>query len=157
MEYKPAQFPVDLLTLSEQKGIRLRATVSAFGPVLMTKILGLNDTQGGVVAMIFKYCDDNKISSLDKLPSSLKHIQCKSNKLIYPFEPTIQNIRIFNTFKFMFYFLKCVKRLKKFMYRFRFNRCDRYKEQLMMKLFHPRNVHKFAGWDGTEHQDNIYE
>src|SRR5688500_8165886 len=57
MVYKPAQYPVELLTLSEQQGIRLRATVSEFGPVLLTKILGLNDTQGGVVAMIFKYCD----------------------------------------------------------------------------------------------------
>ena len=65
MEYKPAQFPVDLLTLSEQNGIRLRATVSEFGPVLMTKILGLNDTQGGVVAMIFKYCFYNKMPLLN--------------------------------------------------------------------------------------------
>ena len=61
MDYKPCTFPVDLLTLSNQKGVRLRATVSEFGPILMTKILGLNDTQGGVVAMIFKYCDDNKL------------------------------------------------------------------------------------------------
>lgn len=59
MDYKPCTFPVDLLTLSNQKGVKLRATVSEFGPILMTKILGLNDTQGGVVAMIFKYCDDN--------------------------------------------------------------------------------------------------
>ena len=51
-----------MLTLSNQKGVRLRATVSEFGPVLLTKILGLNDTQGGVVAMIFKYCDDNKLA-----------------------------------------------------------------------------------------------
>ncbi len=48
-----------------RKGVRLRATVSEFGPVLFTKIFGLNDTQGGVVAMIFKYCDDNKLPLLD--------------------------------------------------------------------------------------------
>lgn len=65
IEYKPAAYPVDLLTLSEQKGARLRATVSEFGPVLLSKILGLNDTQGGFVAMIFKYCDDNKLPLLD--------------------------------------------------------------------------------------------
>lgn len=65
MDYKPSQFPAELLTLSEQKGARLRATVSEFGPVLLTKILGLNDTQGGVVAMIFKYCDDTKLPLLD--------------------------------------------------------------------------------------------
>lgn len=79
MEYKPAQFPVDLLTLSDKKGIRLRATVSEFGPILMTKILGLNDTQGGVVAMIFKYCDDNKMPLLD-LKDFIKVLQYVGNE-----------------------------------------------------------------------------
>jgi DNA helicase HerA-like ATPase len=65
IEFKPAAYPADLLTLSNQKGARLRATVSEFGPVLLSKILGLNDTQGGFVAMIFKYCDDNKLPLLD--------------------------------------------------------------------------------------------
>jgi len=65
MEYKPALFAAELMTLTGQKGIHLRATVSEFGPVLLTKILGLNDTQGGVVAMIFKYCDDTKLPLLD--------------------------------------------------------------------------------------------
>ena len=65
MEYTPTQFTAELMTLSDQKGVRLRATVSEFGPVLLTKILGLNDTQGGVVAMIFKYCDDAKMPLLD--------------------------------------------------------------------------------------------
>ena len=63
--YTPGQFPVELLTLSQQKGVRLRATVSEFGPTLLTKILGLNDTQGGLIALIFKYCDDNKLPLLD--------------------------------------------------------------------------------------------
>jgi DNA helicase HerA-like ATPase len=65
IEYKPIAYPVELLTLSNQKGAKLRATVSEFGPVLLSKILGLNDTQGGFVAMIFKYCDDNKLPLLD--------------------------------------------------------------------------------------------
>ncbi|MBP6022844.1 helicase HerA-like domain-containing protein [Ferruginibacter sp.] len=65
MEYKPALFPAELMTLTGQKGIHLRATVSEFGPVLLSKILGLNDTQGGVVAMLFKYCDDTKLPLLD--------------------------------------------------------------------------------------------
>src|SRR6476646_5028139 len=79
MDYKPAQFPVELLTLSDQKGVRLRATVSEFGPILMTKILGLNDTQGGVVAMIFKYCDDNKMPLLD-LKDFIKILQYVGNE-----------------------------------------------------------------------------
>ncbi|MEJ0103222.1 MAG: helicase HerA-like domain-containing protein [Bacteroidota bacterium] len=65
MDYKPAAYPADLLTLSNEKGVRLRATVSEFGPVLLSKILELNDTQGGFVAMIFKYCDDTKLPLLD--------------------------------------------------------------------------------------------
>ena len=63
--YTPEKYPVELMTLSQQKGVRMRATVSEFGPVLLTKILGLNDTQGGLVSMIFKYCDDHKLPLLD--------------------------------------------------------------------------------------------
>lgn len=63
--YNPAAYPVELLSLSQEKGVRLRATVSEFGPVLLSKILGLNDTQAGLVAMIFKYCDDSKLPLLD--------------------------------------------------------------------------------------------
>jgi DNA helicase HerA-like ATPase len=65
LEYKPAAYPAEFLTLSSQKGARLRATVSEFGPVLLSKILELNDTQEGVVSMIFKYCDDSKMPLLD--------------------------------------------------------------------------------------------
>ena len=66
IDYKPQAYPVELLTLTKDKpGARLRATVSEFGPVLLSKILELNDTQGGVVALIFKYCDDNKLPLLD--------------------------------------------------------------------------------------------
>lgn len=65
IEFKPSAYPVELLTLSNQKGTRLRATVSEFGPVLLSKILGLNDTQESFVAMIFKYCDDTKLPLLD--------------------------------------------------------------------------------------------
>ncbi|MEJ7626358.1 MAG: helicase HerA-like domain-containing protein [Ferruginibacter sp.] len=65
LAYKPVGFPAELMTLSGKEGIHLRATVSEFGPVLLSKILNLNDTQGGVVALLFKYCDDNKLPLLD--------------------------------------------------------------------------------------------
>lgn len=65
LNWQPQGYPVELLTLSDKPGVKLRATVSEFGPVLLTKILGLNDTQGGIVALIFKYCDDNKLPLLD--------------------------------------------------------------------------------------------
>lgn len=57
--------PVEFLSLSDEPGARLRATVLEFGPVLFSKILGLNDTQAGVVAVTFKYCDDHKLPLLD--------------------------------------------------------------------------------------------
>ncbi|MCB0515667.1 MAG: helicase HerA-like domain-containing protein [Chitinophagales bacterium] len=63
--YEPMPFPVELLSLSEEKGARLRATVSEFGPVLFSKILDLNDTQAGIVALVFKYADDNGLPLLD--------------------------------------------------------------------------------------------
>ncbi len=63
--WNPSSFPVELLSLSAQDGVRLRATVSEFGPVLLAKILDLNETQQGVLAMIFKYCDDKKLPLLD--------------------------------------------------------------------------------------------
>lgn len=63
--WKPVQFPVELMSLSATTGVKLRATVSEFGPVLFSKILELNDTQAGVVSLIFKYSDDKKLPLLD--------------------------------------------------------------------------------------------
>ncbi|MGB8359568.1 MAG: helicase HerA-like domain-containing protein [Bacteroidales bacterium] len=65
LPYSTMGFPVELLTISEQNGVRLRATVSEFGPVLFSRILDLNDTQAGVISIIFKYCDDNKLGLID--------------------------------------------------------------------------------------------
>jgi len=65
LPYTTMGFPVELLTISEQEGVRLRATVSEFGPVLFSRILDLNDTQSGIVSIIFKYCDDNKLGLID--------------------------------------------------------------------------------------------
>jgi len=77
--YKPESYPVELMSLSNEKGVRLRATVSEFGPILLSKILGLNDTQEGLVAMIFKYCDDNKMPLVD-LKDFTKVLQYISNE-----------------------------------------------------------------------------
>ena len=59
------KFPIEVLTISEQEGTRMRATVSEFGPVLLSRILDLTETQSGIVSIIFKYCDDNKFALLD--------------------------------------------------------------------------------------------
>src|SRR6056297_137817 len=65
LPFEAKSFPVEILTLSEQDGVRLRATISEFGPVLISRILDLSDTQTGVIAVIFQYCDDNKLPILD--------------------------------------------------------------------------------------------
>ena len=64
-KWQPKKYPVELLSISEAAGVKLRATVSEFGPILLGKILELNDTQSGVVSLIFKYCDDHQLPLLD--------------------------------------------------------------------------------------------
>ncbi|ADY51563.1 protein of unknown function DUF853 NPT hydrolase [Pseudopedobacter saltans DSM 12145] len=63
--FTPSGFPVELYSLSGKIGAQMRATISEFGPVLLGKILDLNDTQTGVLAAIFKYADDNKMALVD--------------------------------------------------------------------------------------------
>ena len=65
LPFDPKSFPVEIMSLSEQDGVRLRATVSEFGPVLISRILDVSETQAGIIAVIFKYCDDNKLPLLD--------------------------------------------------------------------------------------------
>ncbi|NDV16391.1 DUF853 family protein [Muricauda sp. TY007] len=65
LPFEAKGFPVEIMSLSEQNGVRLRATVSEFGPVLLSRILDLSVAQEGIVAVVFKYCDDNKLPLLD--------------------------------------------------------------------------------------------
>lgn len=65
ISYQAKGSPVELFSLSQQQGVRLRATVSEFGPILLSRILGLNDTQAGVLSVVFKYCDDQQLPLLD--------------------------------------------------------------------------------------------
>ena len=63
--FAPCAFPVELMSLSDEPGLRLRATVLEFGPLLLARLLQLNDTQTGILAVIFKFCDDNGLLLLD--------------------------------------------------------------------------------------------
>lgn len=65
VDYEPQGLPVELMSISNEKGVRLKATVSEFGPVLLSQILELNDTQQGVVAVVFRYCDTHHLPLLD--------------------------------------------------------------------------------------------
>lgn len=65
LPYLPKATTAELMTISGKEGVKLRATVSEFGPVLFSKILDLNETQSGIVAMLFKYADDKGLLLLD--------------------------------------------------------------------------------------------
>jgi len=74
--WKPAGVPAEFLSLSGRHGAQLRATVSSFGPLLLAKVLGLNDTQTSVLALVFKYSDDRHLELLDfaDLRAVLRHL-----------------------------------------------------------------------------------
>lgn len=77
--YIPTSFPTELLSLSHEKGTRLRATVIEFGPVLLSKVLELNETQSSLVSLLFKYCDDHALPLLD-LKDLTRALQFISNE-----------------------------------------------------------------------------
>ena len=65
LPFEPKTFPVEIMSISEQNGVRLRATISEFGPVLISRILDVTETQAGIISVIFKYCDDHNLPLLD--------------------------------------------------------------------------------------------
>ncbi len=65
LNYEPQPFPVELMTISGEKGVKLRATVTEFGPLLLSKILDLNDTQSSIMSIVFKYSDDKGLPLID--------------------------------------------------------------------------------------------
>jgi DNA helicase HerA-like ATPase len=65
IKFQPTSFPVELYSLTGKAGAQMRATVTEFGPVLLSKILELNDIQTGVLNVLFKYADDKKLPIVD--------------------------------------------------------------------------------------------
>ncbi|MDR7130244.1 DNA helicase HerA-like ATPase [Algoriphagus sp. 4150] len=65
VDYVPMGMPVELMSISHEKGVRLKATVLEFGPVLIAQILELNDTQQGVISLVFRYCDLHHLPLVD--------------------------------------------------------------------------------------------
>jgi DNA helicase HerA-like ATPase len=63
--FNPQGFPVEVYSLSGKNGATMRATVLEFGPILLSKVLELNETQTGTLAVLFKYADDNKLPLVD--------------------------------------------------------------------------------------------
>src|SRR5688572_9093982 len=82
-DYAPSAFPVEFFTLDRDgRGVRLRASVSSFGPILLAKVLDLNETQQSVLAMTFKYADDKQLPliNLADLRALLNHLNSDEGK-----------------------------------------------------------------------------
>ncbi|MFT7344353.1 MAG: DNA helicase HerA-like ATPase [Lentimonas sp.] len=79
LPYEPKPMPVELMTLTEGDGVKLKATVTEFGPVLLSKILGLNDTQSSIISMVFMFCDKRKLPLID-LKDLRKTLQYLANE-----------------------------------------------------------------------------
>ena len=62
---EPRAHPVELLSLTGTLGAPLRARVESFGPLLLAKVLDLNETQTAVLMLVFRFCDDRELPLLD--------------------------------------------------------------------------------------------
>ena len=65
IQYSPSGFPLEIYSLSGKLGAQMRATVTEFGPVLLSKVLELNDVQSSVLMILFKYADDKQLPIVD--------------------------------------------------------------------------------------------
>jgi hypothetical protein len=74
--WRPLHCPVEFLSLTGRRGAQLRATVSSFGPLLLARVLGLNETQSSVLSLVFKFADDRHLPLLDlaDLRAVLQHL-----------------------------------------------------------------------------------
>ena len=82
--FEASGHPVEFLSLTGKLGAQVRATVHSFGPLLLGKVLDLNDTQTSILALVFKYCDDNDLPLLDlkDLAATLKFLSSDEGKPI---------------------------------------------------------------------------
>lgn len=65
IKYSPSGYPVELYSLSGKLGAQMRATITEFGPLLLSKVLELNEVQSGVLMILFKYADDKDLPIVD--------------------------------------------------------------------------------------------
>jgi DNA helicase HerA-like ATPase len=82
--FEASGHPVEYVSLSGKLGAQVRATVHSFGPLLLGKVLDLNETQTSILALVFKYCDDHELPLLDlkDLATTLKFLASDEGKPI---------------------------------------------------------------------------
>lgn len=65
-DWKPQGYPCEFVSLgTEGIGVPIRATITSFGPILLSKVLGLNETQESTLGLIFHWSDQNGFPLLD--------------------------------------------------------------------------------------------
>ena len=65
LEYQPDQYPVIFWDVFGEQGHPIRATISEMGPLLLSRLLQLNDTQEGVLNIAFRVADEQGLALLD--------------------------------------------------------------------------------------------
>jgi DNA helicase HerA-like ATPase len=82
--FAPKGHPVEFLSLSGKLGAQVRASVHSFGPLLLGKVLDLNETQTSILSLVFKYCDDKSLPllDLDDLSTTLRFLASEEGKPI---------------------------------------------------------------------------
>ena len=75
-DWLPGKFPTAFWDVSGEQGHPVRATISDMGPILLARLLNLNDTQAGVLQLVFKIADDNGLLLLDlkDLRAMVQHV-----------------------------------------------------------------------------------
>ncbi len=63
--WAPAACPVELMSLTGDDGVALRATVTEFGPTLLSKVLAFNETQESSLGLVFRFCDEHDLPLID--------------------------------------------------------------------------------------------
>ncbi|GAA4927169.1 hypothetical protein EV188_102565 [Actinomycetospora succinea] len=81
-DWTPTAYPVQFLSLGEGIGVPVRATITGFGPILLSKVLGLNDTQESTLGLIFHWADQQGLALLDTkdLRSVIQHLLSDEGK-----------------------------------------------------------------------------
>jgi len=81
--YEFKSYPVNFWDIYEEKGLPLRTTISEMGPLLLSRILNLNDTQSDVLTVIFKIADDEELLLIDTkdLRSMLQYVSDNAKEL----------------------------------------------------------------------------
>ena len=82
-DWTPTPFPVEFLSLGTKGiGVPVRATISSFGPILLSKVLGLNATQESTLGLIFHWADQQGLPLLDlkDLRSVITHLTSDEGK-----------------------------------------------------------------------------